>query len=115
MANVSNYTEQGGERTVIGGSLDVVSGAEVDIESGGALKIAGVAVSAGAAELNILDGVTATAAELNKLDGAGAVVPSGTEESLISDIATDANGTAIATAVNALIDALQAFGIVATE
>ena len=102
MANVSNYTEQGGERTVIGGSLDVISGAEVDIESGGALKIAGTAVSA-------------SAAELNKLDGAGAVIASGTEESLISDIATDANGTAIAAAVNALIDALQAFGIVAAE
>lgn len=32
-ANVSNYTEQGGARTVIGG--------EIDIASGGALKIAG--------------------------------------------------------------------------
>ena len=33
MPNVSNYTEQGGESTVIGGSID--------IESGGAIKIAG--------------------------------------------------------------------------
>jgi hypothetical protein len=32
-ANVSNYTEQGGARTVIGGEIDIVSG--------GALKIAG--------------------------------------------------------------------------
>jgi len=37
----SNYTEQGGERTVIGGSLDVVSGGEIDIESGGAIKFDG--------------------------------------------------------------------------
>jgi hypothetical protein len=50
--NTSNYTEQGGARTVIGGSLDVASGGEIDIESGGALKIAGTAVSATAAELN---------------------------------------------------------------
>lgn len=43
-ANVSNYIEQGGARTVIGGEIDIVSG--------GSLKIAGVAVSATAAELN---------------------------------------------------------------
>jgi hypothetical protein len=55
--NVSNYTEQGGARTVIGGEIDIVSG--------GSLKIAGTAVSASAAELNILDGVTSTATQLN--------------------------------------------------
>lgn len=37
----TNYREQGGNRTVIGGSLDVVSGGEIDIESGGSLKVAG--------------------------------------------------------------------------
>jgi hypothetical protein len=37
-ANVPNYTEQGGARTVIGGELDVVSG--------GALKVAGTDVTA---------------------------------------------------------------------
>lgn len=36
-----NYVEQGAERTVIGGSLDVESGGDLDIESGAALKIAG--------------------------------------------------------------------------
>lgn len=49
--NVKNYTEQGGERTVIGGSIDVVSGAEVDIESGGAFKIAGVDLTDEVAQL----------------------------------------------------------------
>ena len=52
MPNVSNYTEQGGERTVIGGSLDVESGGELDIESGASLKLAGTAISATAAEIN---------------------------------------------------------------
>ena len=75
------------------------------------LNIGGTEVTATATELNILDGVTATAAELNLLDGAGAVVASGTQVSHISDIANDANGTLIATAVNAIIDALEAFGI----
>jgi hypothetical protein len=76
--NTSNYTEQGGARTVIGGSLDVASGGDLDIESGGALKIAGTAVTASAAELNIVDGVTATAAEVNVLAGvtAGTVTAS---------------------------------------
>lgn len=42
----------------------------LDIESGGAFKIGGTAVSSSAAELNILDGVTATAAEINAVTGA---------------------------------------------
>lgn len=73
-------------------------------------------VTATTAEINILDGVTATAAEINKLDGAGAVVASGTQASLISDPTGGATTDAEArTAINAIIDALQAFGIVATE
>lgn len=52
MPNVSNYDEQGGARTVIGGSLDIISGGDLDIESGGALKIAGTQVNAGALELD---------------------------------------------------------------
>lgn len=66
MANVSNYIEPGGDRTVVGGSLDVVSGGELDIESGGALKIGGVAVTATAAELNA---VKVLATEASYLDG----------------------------------------------
>lgn len=57
------HREQGGLREVVpsGGSLDVESGGEIDIESGGALKIAGIQVTASAAELNKSDGVPATA------------------------------------------------------
>lgn len=61
MPNVKNYNEQGGARTVIGGSLDVASGGDLDIESGGALKIAGTQVTASAAELNQLDAALAGA------------------------------------------------------
>ena len=55
------YVEQGGDRQVVasGGSLDVESGGQIDVESGGSLKLAGTAVSASAAELNVTDGVTA--------------------------------------------------------
>lgn len=52
--NTKNYKEQGGERTVIGGSLDVVSGGEIDVESGASLKLAGTAVSKTAAQINAL-------------------------------------------------------------
>ena len=60
--------------------------------------------------------ITATAAELNKLASAGAVVASGTQATLITDptggTTTDAEARA---AVNSIIDALQAFGIVKTS
>lgn len=42
----------------------------LDIESGGAFKIGGTAVSSSAAELNIVDGVLATAAKINAVTGA---------------------------------------------
>jgi len=65
----------GGRNLTISGELDAatldVSG-DVDIDGTletDALSIASTAVTATAAELNILDGVTSTAAELNILDG----------------------------------------------
>jgi hypothetical protein len=70
--NAPNYTEQGGARTVIGGSLDVVSGGEIDIESGGALKLAGAAIAATAAEVNKLAGVSAGTAVASKAAVLGA-------------------------------------------
>lgn len=72
-------------------------------------------ITASAAEINILDGATLTTAELNKLDGAGAVVASGTAAAHQADLATDANGTAIAAAVNGLRDVLVAFGMMAAS
>ena len=88
------------------------------------LKINGTSVSAvnlsgvtaSAEEINVLDGITATTAELNKLASAGAVVASGTQAELIADPADGTTADAEArTAINAIIDALQAFGIVATS
>lgn len=86
-----------------GGKQTIESGGIVDFESGSFFKIGGTAV-------------TPSAAELNKLDGAGEVVASGTQAALISDptggTTTDAEAR---TAINAVIDALQAFGIVASS
>ena len=57
MANVSNYTEQGGDKTVVGGEIDVT----------GALKKDSTEITATAAELNYLDNDDLTAADLQKL------------------------------------------------
>lgn len=80
------------------------------VESGGVIQFA----TSGCIEIDG-EAVTATAAELNRLSGAGAAIASGTQAAAIADIAVDANGTAIATAVNAIIAALEAFGITATS
>ena len=93
----ANYKEQGGSRTIIGGSLDVVSGGEVDIESGGALKIAGTAVTSSAAELNQLDGLAL---------GAGSVVIDATGTIAIG--ATSNGKTYIATKAGATTATLAA-------
>ena len=75
-------------------------------ESAGALDITAAAIGGTA--------LTSTAAEINKLHGAGTIVASGTQAALIADLADAATGAQIATAVNAIIDALQAFKVVAT-
>ena len=73
-------------------------------------------ITASVSELNALDGITASVSELNRLDGVGAVVASGTQQTLIDDPSSGSTVDAEArTAINAIIDALQAFGIVATS
>ncbi len=74
--------------------------------TGDAVKVGGVLIDATTA----VPGLTASAAELNKLDGAGDVVASGTAAAHIADLGNTATGTQIATAVNALIDVVEAFG-----
>lgn len=64
---------------------------------GGLWKIDGVAVTASAAELNILDGVTASAAELNVLDGIPGTLTAtelGYVDGVTSSIQTQINGKA---------------------
>lgn len=54
------YRKQGGN------DLVVASGGSLDIESGGSFEIAGVQVTASAADLNKVDALTASAAELEE-------------------------------------------------
>lgn len=102
---LSDITASASEINVLDGVT--ASTAELNILDG---------VTSTAAELNILDGVTATASEINKLDGVGAAVASGTQAAKINDPSGGATTDAEArTAINAIIDALEAFGISATS
>jgi len=75
------------------GDSAVESGASVDFESGSSLKLAGTAISATAAELNILDGVTSTAAELNQLDGVALATEIKRSDDRVLSYANIADGT----------------------
>lgn len=89
--NVKNYQEQGGDRWVIGG--------EIDILSDGALKIAGTALSKSAAQLNAAP-VRIISYEVENLDANGDIsnrpifyVPTGYKLTL-TDILLLSQGTA---------------------
>ena len=48
-----------------------------------------------------------------KIESGGTITADGTQAATIADIAVDANGTAIAAAVNAILAALEGVGILA--
>jgi ATP-dependent protease HslVU (ClpYQ) peptidase subunit len=60
MSNVKNYTEQGGEKTVIGGELEITAGGKLTFE-GTELKPAAVQVDSEATT------IAGTVADLNAL------------------------------------------------
>jgi len=49
------------------------------------------------------------------VDSGGKITKAGTQAAHIADLANDANGTAIATTVNAILAALEGVGIVASS
>ncbi len=76
MSNVKNYTEQGGEKTVIGGTLEMSSGGTLDIASGGKLAFAGTELKPAATQADstaetVADVVADFNALLAKLKAAG--------------------------------------------
>jgi hypothetical protein len=103
--SIKNYTEQGGERTVIGGEIDVVSG--------GALKIAGTAVTKTAAQLNalpIVEQALVAAMAVTAADAAAAAgaAPTKAEYDVLVTLA-NANKAAI----NLILVALKAANVIA--
>jgi hypothetical protein len=68
MSNVKNYTEQGGEKTVIGGELDIVTGGKLSF-SGSEMKPA--ALQADSVASTVAGVVVDLNALIAKLKGAG--------------------------------------------
>lgn len=95
--NVKNYIEQGGERTVIGGEIDVITG--------GSLKLAGTAISKTAAQINALPIVEQAAEADTKADYAD------TDVGNAADIAACLN--VIAGKINATLAKLRLANIIA--
>jgi len=85
-----------------GDVLYVESGGTIDIPALSAIVVDGTAL-------------TVTATDIEKLADSGAVIASGTQVANIVDIADAASGAQIATAVNSILGALEAFGIMAAE
>lgn len=107
MYNTANYTEQGGARTVIGGEIDVVTG--------GALKLAGTAITKTAAELNalpIVEQALVAAMAVTAADAAAAAgsAPTKAEYDVLVTLA-NANKAAI----NLILTALKEANVIADE
>ena len=103
--SIKNYTEQGGERTVIGGEIDVVTG--------GALKLAGTAITKTAAELNalpIVEQALVAAMAVTAADAAAAAgdAPTKAEYDVLVTLA-NANKAAI----NLILTALKEANVIA--
>lgn len=92
MSNVKNYIEQGGEKTVIGGELNIASGGKI---------------TAAGTQANHIADVTVTAT----LTGVDTSTPMTAEQA--ATIVTDL--TALRTAVNAILTALEGVGILKTS
>lgn len=128
--NVKNYTEQGGEKTVIGGEI-VIDG-KITVADGG--EVAGITGVAGAATATALGGIKAAASAAGdtvevKIDATSSklyvptypVLPEeATAEAAgivkqATNVAEAAGGAPTAAEFKALLDALIAAGIMAAE
>lgn len=128
--NVKNYTEQGGEKTVIGGEI-VIDG-KITVADGG--EVAGITGVAGAATATALGGIKAAASDAGdtvevKIDATSSKLYVPTYPVLPEEATAEAAGivkqaTNVAEAAGeaptaaefkALLDALIAAGIMAAE
>ncbi len=123
------YKKDGGNTQVVasGGKQEIESGGETDYQSGSSLKLAGVAITATAAEINAIGGQGLSSAELAVLDAVtpgtvaaskAVVVDSNKDISTFRDVSQrDANvsGAVNQTAGAAAAAVAQRFGASATE
>lgn len=116
--NVKNYTEQGGEKTVIGGEI-VING-KITVSDGG--EIAGITGVAGAATATVLGGVKASTKGAGdtvevKIDGTSSklYVPTYPVLPEAANVALAAGEAPTKAEFDALITALITAGLMAAE
>lgn len=109
MSNVKNYTEQGGAKTVIGGTLVIASSGQLTVDAGATIE--GVV---SAPVVDALDSTSATSALSAKqgkvLNDAIAAKTAGTQA---DSTATEVAG--LVTDFNALLAKLKTAGLMATQ
>jgi len=109
MSNVKNYTEQGGEKTVIGGSLEITASGKLTITEGATIEgILSVPV------VDALDSTSATSA-LSAKQGKvlNDAIAAKTAANQADSTATEVAG--LVTDFNALLAKLKAAGLMATQ
>ena len=112
--NAKNYTEQGGEKTVIGGELEILSGAKIKADEGA--EVEGFGGSGGEYELPIatqdtLGGVKAGTSGPVRIDNDGVVYLT-TAGCQAESEATDVEG--LVSDFNALLAKLKTAGLMDT-
>lgn len=107
MSNVKNYTEQGGERTVIGGELEIAAGATLAIAEGA--TVGGVVSAPVVDALNSTSTTSALSANQGKVlnDALTAKTAANQADSTATEVA------GLVTDFNALLAKLIAAGLMA--
>jgi len=109
MSNVKNYTEQGGEKTVIGGSLEIAPGGKLTISEGASVE--GVVTAPVVDALNSESATSALSAKQGKVlnDALAAKTAAVQADSIATEVA------GLVTDFNALLAKLRTAGLMAAE
>jgi hypothetical protein len=109
MSNVKNYTEQGGEKTVIGGELEITASGKLTIVEGASVE--GVVSAPVVDALDSTSATSALSANQGKVlnDALTAKTAASQEDSTAADVA------GLVTDFNALLAKLKAAGLMAAE
>ena len=109
MSNVKNYTEQGGEKTVIGGSLEIATSGKLIIAEGATIE--GILSVPVVDALGSTSATSALSAKQGKIlnDAIAAKTAANQADSIATEVAE------LVTDFNALLAKLKAAGLMAAE
>jgi len=109
MSNVKNYTEQGGEKTVISGSLEITASGKLTVAQGATIE--GIVSAPVVDALNSTSATSALSAKQGKV--LNDAITAKTAATQADSTATEVAG--LVTDFNALLAKLKAAGIMAAE